>query len=292
MDKYRLKLRNIANVAASSTALIELPIGPRYHTVLLEHGFGGGTNTIAGAASNVSEVRIKVNGRVQRVFSGTQLRDLNLLNGTAYDIQGGPTPNTIPVQIPIYFAEPWRKDAQDQDRLAWETSGWDAFSIEVDLAAGTAPTLTALAVVDGFVSGVSPAQRKIAKILRTQIAAAGTSLDFSQLDRRDWLQQISLYAGTGGTAADYYSLVTLRRNGQILHEVTKSLNKALLLNNGMTPAASGRTSNLYDLVLDHDDLLGSAVNLEGSRDLTLSIESASAMSGNIVALIQRIGTLE
>jgi hypothetical protein len=62
-------------VAASKTTLLELPIGPRYHGIILQHGFSAGTNTIAGAAANISDIRLKVNGRIQRQHSGTQRRD-------------------------------------------------------------------------------------------------------------------------------------------------------------------------------------------------------------------------
>src|SRR5207253_10427207 len=64
----------------------------RYHYVLLQHGYSAGTNTIAAAATNISEIRVTVNGRVQRRISGTQLRDMNVLNGTGYDFTG--VPNT------------------------------------------------------------------------------------------------------------------------------------------------------------------------------------------------------
>lgn len=285
MVKYRIQARNVANVAASKTALITLPVGPRYHTLILMYGYSGGTNTVAAAASNILDIRVKVNGRIQRMMTGTQLRDMNLLNGSMYDCTG--LPNTAPgVAFPIHFAEPWRKDARDQDALAWPTDGWDSFQVEVDLGAATSPTLEAWAVVDDFVPP-KDSERAICKWLRQSWPAAGTQVDIGTIDRRDWLTQISLYPA--GVAA---SKVTLRFNGKILHEMSAAANSALLTQMGMLPATTGRTANIYDLVCDHDDLLGSAVNLNGSRDLTLTVESASAMSGTLVSIIQRIGPLE
>src|SRR5438093_10978921 len=109
MVKGRIQLRNVQNIAASKTALIELPVGMRYHYVVLLHGYSAGTNTIAAAATNVAEIRVKVNGRTQRIISGTQLRDMNIVNGTGFDCTG--VPNTAPgVSFPLFFAEPWRKD--------------------------------------------------------------------------------------------------------------------------------------------------------------------------------------
>ena len=286
MIKKRIQLRNVQNVAASKTALVELPCGPRYHYVVLQHGFASGTNTLAGAQANITDIRVRVNGRTQRQHSGTQLLDLNLLNGSTYIGEG--VPNTAPgTSFPIFFAEPWRKDARDQDALAWPTAGWESFQIEVDLSTASTPTLVAHAVVDDFtpkdVAG-------IVKVIRQSVPAAGTSFDVSNLDRRDWYQQITIYPDSGGSNA--ITKATLRKDGIILHEMTGAANKALLLHHGMAPAASGRTANLYDIVFDHDDLLGSAVPADGSRDMTLTIEAGSAMSGTTTMLIQRLGPPE
>ena len=286
--KQRVQLRSVSNVAASKTALIEVPLGPRYHYIVLQHGFAAGTNTIAGAATNITEIRIKVNARVQRTISGTQLRDMNILNSGIGNFDCTGLPNTAPgVSFPIYFAEPWRTDEVDQDALAWSSNGWSSFQIEVDFAAASTPTLVAFAVVDNL----QPQGAKgIVKWIRQAIPAAGTAFDFSTLDKRDWLQQISFYPDSGGSNA--CTKVTFRKDGGILHELSNTANTALLTNYLMTPAASGRTANIYDMVLDHDGLLGSAVPMDGTRDATLTIEAASAQSGTVTAIIQRLGLPE
>jgi len=288
MIKYRLQARSVQNVAASKTALIDLPCGQRYHYILLEHGYSAGTNTIAATMTNISEIRVKSNSRIQRVMSGTQLRDMNLLNGTAYDCTG--VPNTAPgVTVPIYLAEPWRDTPADQDALAWSTAGWLSFQIEVDLGAASTPTLLAYAVVDDFVppQNTNPA---IVKWIRSSLVPGGTTYDYNALDRRDYLQQISIYPDSGASQAP--TLVTFKKNGIILHELSSAANSALLTNSLMTPAASGRTSGIYDLVFDHDGLLSSSVPMDGARDSLLEITAASAMSGTQIAMIQRLGPPE
>lgn len=288
-DKYRIELRDVSNVAASKTAKIILPVGPRYHYVGLVHGYAGGTNTLAGVATNINEIRMKRNTKIQRICSGTQLRDLNVLNGTGFDFGlSTSVPNTAPgVVVPIYLAEPWRQDEVDQDALAWATSNWPDFQIEVDLGAAATPTLTAFAVVDNT---PAKAGQGIVKWFRDQIAAQGLKFD-SRLDTQDFLQQISLYPDSGGTNAA--TRVTFRRNtSDILHELSNLENQVLLSQYQMTPNAAGRTANIYDLVLDHDGLLASAINLGAANNASLTIEAAGAMSGTITALIQRFGTPE
>jgi len=280
MVKRRIQLRNVQNVAASKTALIELPVGPRYHQVILQHGYSAGTNTIAAAATNISEIRVKANGRVQRTVSGTQLRALNILNGAGYDAFTGEVPNTAPgVAFPIFFAEPWRQDIVDMDRLAWQTKYWTSFQIEVDLSSASTPLLAAYAVVDDYFDEKNP-NAAIVKWIRHSVAAAGTQQDISSIDRKDWLQQVSIYDASGGGVI---SKVTMRVDGNILHELGVEANRDLLVQNGMVPVA-----NRYDLVLDHDGLLSSAVNLNGAKDLTFTVDSTS-MSGSLVAIVQRFG---
>jgi len=283
--KLGLKIRAVSNVAASKTALIEVPRLGRIHAVILEHGYASGTNTIAAAATNIAGVRVNVNGRTQRKYgSGTELRDDNLLRGTAYDCVG--VPNTAPgVSFPILFAEPWRMDEADQDRLAWEAREFDSFQIEVDLGAASTPTLVA-SVVYSPDRVQSPG---VVTVDRISIPASGTSFDYNQLSNLDWLQAISLYMDSGGSNPT--TQVDLRADGTLIRELTNSANKALLQNSGLTPAASGRTASIYDVVLDHDDVLNSALDTRNVKSTNLTIAAGSAMSGTIVALVRRLGKL-
>src|ERR1044071_4840333 len=184
--KKRIQLRDVSAVVASTTVVINLPVGPRYHTINLQHSYAAGTNTIAAACTNIAQIRVKRNGRVQRTMTGTQLRDMNLLFGTAYDCVGLPnvvasaagTAGVDGVTLPIFLAEPWRQEPEAQDALAWSTDGWDSFTIEVDLGAAGTPALRAYAVIDNVVN-----RNAIVKWLRIQVGAAGESFDYSTLGR-------------------------------------------------------------------------------------------------------------
>lgn len=291
--KKRIQLRNVQNVGDSKTVLIEIPIGPRYHWIVIQTAYTSGTNTAAGAVAHITMIRVKCNGRIQRQMSGAELRDMNILNGTTYDGTG--VPNTGDgFGLPIFFAEPWRKDARDQDALAlptvWKGGALSSFQIEIDTSAVIATSaglaMKAYAVIDDFV----PDSFSLCKWVRLSHPAAGTSYDVTTIDRKDFLTQVSVYPDSGASAA--ISKATLRIDGDIKHELTGTANTALITQHGMTPAASGRTANVYDLVLDHDDLLGSAYNLNGVRDMQLTLEPASAASGSSVLLIQRVGGLD
>lgn len=306
MVKSKIQLRNVVNVAASKTVLIDCPIGPRYHYIQIQHGFAAGTNTIAGAMANILAIRIKVNGKIQRIFGsgvaagsnqgGIELRDFNLLNcpngSAAFDCTG--VPNTAPgVTIPIFFAEPWRDTPQDREALAWPTSRWNSFQIEIDLGAATTPTLTAFAIIDA--APAVTASPFIAKVFRQQFPAAGTQFDVAQLDKRDYLTQISLYPDSG--SSQQTTEVDLRFNSQIIDEFTTPVRVAALQHKEMSPTATGRTASMTDVIVEHDesltsDLLAGALNLNGASDLTLTIKASAAMSGTIIGLVEKIGPIE
>ena len=320
MTKYKMKLRNVQNIGDGKTILIDCPIGKRYHYIAVQLGYTSGTNTIAGAVAHFTGIRVKVNGRVQRNYAqitanaatitgGQVLRDMNILNGTAYDMTG--LPNTAPgVAFPIFFNEPWRKDAADQDALAWATNGWNSFQIEIDtsaaIASSSATSVVAYAIVDDL---QVDRQQGIVKVLKVDTAAGGTSFDIVTIDKKDYLQQVTFYPDSGGSS-NTFTEVDLRINGNIWHEFTTTANTALLTNFAMTPAASGRTGSLYDLVADHDDLLGSSIYLgkvgrDGKptsaddpngipavTDLVATIQMTNAMSGTVSAFVHRLGPPE
>jgi hypothetical protein len=282
-EKSRIQIRNVTNNGASATSLVELPlIKGRYHSISIGHGYASGTNTVAAALTNISLIRLLANGRVQRQFTGTELFDLNTLNGLGYGPVTGVLPNSGStngykgVISTIYFGEPWRKDARDQDALALSTTGFESLALEITLGAASTPKLDVFAVVDNVLTAKA---MPFCKVVRQTLGASGTSWDWPSMDKKDLLTQVSFYADL--------TKVTARKDNVIIHENPLEVNDTLLTQSGMTPNASGRTANLYDVVFDHDDLLGSAINLDPVRDFNFTLEGASL--GSTVALVQRIG---
>ena len=136
-------------VSAGQTATIDLPVGNLvYHSLLLRYQTstaGGATKT--NIEAEIDEVRLKVNGKVQRVFSAAQLYLMNAFNGRPAADYAGDASN--PGTLPIFFGEPWRRTAQGEDALAWGMADVDTFQVEIDIASGaTSPTLDSKVIVD------------------------------------------------------------------------------------------------------------------------------------------------
>lgn len=298
--KFALECRNVQNVVASGTALVVVPVGRRIHGFIIQHGYTGGTNTLAGAALNVSEINFKLDGRSQRRVTGKQLRDLLLLNGSGYDFVG--LPNTAPgVAMFFPFSEPWRKDLNDifgtSLPTVWQKASggggaFDSVQIEIKLGAATAPTLKVYMIVDDVIPTLKAGQNApwFVKWLPYSFPAAGTKFDVSTIDRRDFLLQASFYPDTG--AGEVPTVITIRKDSEILTELTYSANKAHLLASELDPANAGRSATIFDVVFDANDALAYAEDLNASRELVATVESANAMSGTMTALVQRIGPPE
>jgi hypothetical protein len=282
MVKRWIKCPSLIGLAASSTAVCNLPIGPRYHTLEVS---GTGTS----ATTHINEMRLKVNGKVQRVMTYTELQALNILNGSQYGVQG-----TTTFILPIFLAEPWRKSNRDQDALAWGTGNLDSFQLEIDITSSAPTTLQVIAQIDNSIvqqdgKNVQQPMGLIVKWDRVQLPLTGTTPDYgtASFPIRDNYQSIHI-TDAGGTFTSY----ALKVDNFVIREVTKSENDAILTHYGMTPV-SGR----LDIVFDHDDFLNSALPTQGPdgrriQDLKLSLVSNTATARNLPTIYQRIGLPE
>lgn len=297
MVKRKIALRNIQPPAIGATAIIDLPVGYRYHSIGFNFGYttGSGTPTAANNITGLAEIRVVANGgNVIRRVSGKELRDMNILNGTQYDIVDNSASTVSSVDHTMNFAEPWRDSAADRDALAlatrWNGGQLSSLQLQIDITTpgGTspsAPTLTAFAIVDLAVPDRQPG---VVKWIRQDITASGTSFD-AKIDALGILQAIHFYPESGGSLQQ--SKTTVRQGDVILHELTKAQNIAFLQAAGMTPETTNRnstTKKMTDVVFDVDDLLRSGVPLQGGPDPIITIEHASAASGSIRAVIERL----
>lgn len=287
-EKRKIRLNNIVAVPVGTTgvATIDVPLSfGRCHEIQFQSAYTGAT--IADAATKISEIRVVVNGTVIRTMSGTDLRDQNLLNGSGYDClltaAGGINPSPV-VNFPIFFAEPWRKDARDQDALAWASAPMNSFRVEITMTGGALQTLTAFAIVDDVTVRTNPLY---VKWIKQTFNGSGSSVDISNIDRRGWLQQVSLYA-----TATSLDAVVVKKDANIIAELTRIQNSVILSTHGMLPNGGTRNANVFDIVFDHDDLLGSSVDLNGARDLVISLTGTAIGSGTLVGIIQRLEKLD
>lgn len=133
MTKRPISLPSFNAVAAGQTATIDLPADGTYHALMITYTTDtAGGSTQANMETELTEFRIKVNGKVQRRFSAEELFDLNAYHGEAFTTG----------KAPIFFAEQWRRTMQGEDVLAWGMADVDTFQIEIDIANNSSQVCT------------------------------------------------------------------------------------------------------------------------------------------------------
>jgi len=170
MPRRITKMNSFNGVAAGSTATLDCPVDRRYHQLVLEYKHAGALANQATIESHITAIRIRLNGILQREYRGTKvLNAINALNGVPF--KAG--------MIPIFFSEPWRRNAVNEDELAWALEGnVSTFQVEVDIdGAALTPELKAYAVTDNArrANGAMIPLTGIVKLLPTvvSVSAAG-----------------------------------------------------------------------------------------------------------------------
>lgn len=132
-----ISLPSFSPVAAGSTATLDLPTISVYDQLRLHYVTAGADATKALMEAELTEIRVKVNGKVQRRLSAAHINALLGFRGVGFN-DG---------YLPIMFSEPWRRSVQGEDSLSWGMADVDTFQLEVDIDGGAVnPSLEATAV--------------------------------------------------------------------------------------------------------------------------------------------------
>lgn len=128
-------------VAAGQTATLDLAARDVFHVLYIYYTPGAQPTAAVQATmeADIGEIRIKVNGKVQRRYTAAQLIALNAFYGHAFTAG----------YLPIFFSEPHRRSVQGEDMLGWGMADVSTFQVEIDIAAGAvSPRLSAKALTE------------------------------------------------------------------------------------------------------------------------------------------------
>lgn len=279
---FTRKIKAISGNGSTKIKITPTP-GKRLFGVQLNMTYAGGTNTLAALMTALTEIRVKVGTRVRWRVTGTQLRDFCLLRGTTYDFNG--LPNTG-AQVTIPLAPEWFLP-NVQDLLAWNPIqlGGD-ITIEVDSSA----TLTITNAFERVNDNLQAPSAGIITLEAINPVAGGTAFFVEkEIDPTGKLLSASIYPDSGASNEITPASLFVGRDDQYAHEgLTSAENDELLERFSLTPAASGRTANIYDMVFVKDDGLARAIDLDSYGVARLKVEAGSAMSGTCNILLARI----
>jgi hypothetical protein len=244
MPRQKIELPSFNSVAAGQTATVTIPTGSRYHAIFLKYKGNANQATIE---ADLTQIRVKINGKVQRVATLEELNKINALNGYAF--QAG--------LVPVFFSEPWRRNVVGEDTLAWGTDGVRTFQIEVDIDSGaTAPTLEAFAIVDE----VKAALTNIVKWRRQSIQNNQTGkLTVNTLPRikGDIYQRMHCFEQAGGDISG----IEVNLDRKETYTQTDQENSAVLAMQGMTPQ-----TDVFHVIFDETQRLEDGLPLSNGDD--------------------------
>ena len=247
--KRLLKDPIVSGVAAGGTATVEFPLGPRYFTAWLYYQDGGGAIDILTA---IEEIRVLINGKIQRRFTAAEVNAVNLLRGAEYGVQPIAGDDAI---LPLYFAQPWMRTLQGENDLAFGTGNVASFQLQIDFAAGlTTPSLQVYASIDDAVEpGAQPGTfRKVSlgRIIKTRkINQNVTATGLNVLNSLEKLGDA--YEFIHAESANISEVKIYVDNLQV-YSATKAMADAYLAQYGMTPVAGS-----FDIFWDADRQIGS-----------------------------------
>lgn len=275
-----------SGVSAGRAATFNLTLGVRYRCIWLEFANNAASAGGAPLSSLTGDIRVKLNGNVQRTFTPIEADAIYKLYGSAFGAQTTGTGDTTTTRLPIWFDEPWRKNNQEVPLTAWniDPKTVNSFQIEVDIPAGLAePVLSGVYEFDSMSGSLGG----IIKWIRQDLPGLGSTQDFNTLDRKEFINAMHLFPTVEGTPK-YISKFKFTANGQEIRELMDYLqNRTILTARELSPDTSA-TPRL-DVVFDYDDPINNALLAEGLNEMTLHVEYNAAANGNIPVIIERTG---
>ena len=324
-------LNKISALTLGKPITIELLRNKRIATIVLtvtvvKAALGAGQYSIPLPGDGIGEYRFNPTGNVNRrrlasdVFGYTGLNALNrkedggtvvytqvgnnglsvvpVLIGSALDIaqQALLTANTATTavfQLPIIFAEDFRKQYAESEMMAFITgyadgSGFTNVILEADIpnnANITSVSVSAMLEYDELVATAgSTIMLSKEKVFQKGYPAAGDIelADALTLKAGEVLQRISLV-----TVADQITKVVVKQGSRILRNYTAGQNQAILRKAGFNGDAF--SANRYDIEFDVNDDPNSAIIIDPNNELSIVATLATANdAGKLIRILPSV----
>lgn len=245
------------NVAASSVATLQLPLGPTYERIVLK--LGGGSFTKA----HITNVKCKLNSRTFHEFSGTDLDKINSYAGMFADA----------AFLSIDFTELFSRDEIDQSLGAVATAqGVANFIIELTIGAATTPTLESWSEVSAprvTKDGSIPPVNKLVKFSQNYSAAGKFNFQLP-------------YGLAGGTVVKRVYIMSanitdleVKKNGLVIFDASKAVNEFMQKEHKKTPQAG---MFVYDPIWD-DNASGMLLTTDSaSMEWNMTLSAAETVN--------------
>lgn len=306
----------INGIAGSSPAGTEgtanLPLNIRVHQMAIAYTDGQAGAVVTPAANYngstdrafnaydvckvVGDITLFAGTEAVRTHSADELDIMNLANGSQYGRQQYGTAAAKRDILPIFLAEPWRKDIVDADSGAWvitKKNGFDTFQVVVKLATAlpSSGKVELLVWYDEPAALLASTQgQMIKKVRRFNVPGAGTEFEFPSLPVGVAYEALHLYNPTGTSIASF----TFKRGQEVFADDVKREDlHSHLVRNGMNPFnLTGLGAGFCGLqfVFDADDPRRNSLMPTG-ESLMVAGKYAGTSTGNVKMLAEILETV-
>ena len=241
MNRIERQCNPVQGAAFGQTPTLDLQLGPRYRSLLLEIFCTAAAAKIPTILDVLDLITVKIGGNPQRTHTAWELDMIHKSFGAqyglnAYNYDGGTlhwtAGNNYPdapvaakqtvFYLPIFFREPWRSSYAARDMMAWYTSWADGSllpsmslelkvpAISANILANSAITINCYSETDNAVGPLDANKNPVAMITKWKrqglVYGGAGDLVITTLSKREIFNQISLfsaYAAAGSGAAPY-----------------------------------------------------------------------------------------
>lgn len=259
MITVKKPLPSASTIVAGSTARFDLSTGNiRYHRALIELTSGMGSATAV--SDVVDEMRIYIDGRLVRRVKGSQIDYISEFNGSGYSSYAN---GNDPILM-IHFAEAWRRNAGQEDVLAWGMSDVGTFQIELDIASGaTNLKFTGFSEVDYVEAPLGD----IKHINQTTVpVSAAGQFNLSTLPKNLPYLRLHFFDSNVGE-------VKIVRNNEVVYELTDEEAVAEQTIMGLVP-----TSSVFTVAFDQRQRVEDFLNVVGAQQFEVELEMTGSPS--------------
>ncbi len=234
------------NVVAGQIATLDLPMNWVYQSLAIEYRENGALPNQATLEARITEVRVKLSGKVIRRFTAAQLNAIHAGYGQPY----------VSGRLTIFFAEIWRNIPLSEIATSWFVQGVaTSFQVEVDIAgAAVNPTLQVFAeygdtqvyqqarsaqvVPNGFLKHYTTRQ--------IEVGGAGT-VTLNDLGLPGFYHRLHLFEGAAGQVTE----VTVKLGKQVVYRKPRTL-----MEYGITRRGGSLPTDLFTVAFDDGLRLG------------------------------------
>lgn len=231
---------------ANGTNVIDLPIGNRkYHAFYLQYKTTAAQSVIE---TDITDIRLKINGVVQRNMKPRYVIDKAALHG--YTFQNG--------LIPIYLSEPWIEPYASGELLGWGTNGLNSLQLEVVLSGASSPTLK---VISEYEISDEPIGQIVKWKYQTMNVGSTGVLSLFDLPKKDRYMAVHFFENTAADISD----IEVEVDDSVVYNVTDTQNSYALARQGLSPV-----SDVFHVIFNRDLTLGGGLNMTRADGLPVS----------------------